>query len=57
MAKFKVITSSMTRYVHWIEVPDNVDNQEDWVYENFDSSDEGEEIETDFQIDDVEEVK
>lgn len=57
MAKFKVISSQMTTYVHWIEVPDDVENKEDWVYENFDSSYEGEEVETDFQIDEVEEVK
>ena len=57
MAKFKIITSELTTYVHYIEVPDDVADPEDWVYENFDSSHEGEEVKHDFQIDEVEEVK
>ena len=57
MARFKIITSELTTYVHYIEVPDDVADPEDWVYENFDSSHEGEEVKHDFQIDEVEEVK
>jgi hypothetical protein len=57
MAKFKVVTTEMTTYVHYVEVPDGEEFPVDWVYDNFDESSEGEEVEHDFQIDRVEEVK
>ena len=53
MAKFKVITSEMTTYVHYVEVPDGEEFPVDWVYDNFDESSVGKEVAHDFQIDEV----
>lgn len=56
MAKFKVVTTELTTYVHYVEVPDGEEFPEDWIYENFDASSEGKEVDHDFDIDLVEEV-
>jgi hypothetical protein len=56
MAKFKVITTELTTYVHYVEVPDGEEYPEDWIYDEFDPESEGEEVDHDFQIDSVEEV-
>lgn len=56
MAKFKVITSELTTYVHYVDVPEGVEDPEEWVWENFDASTKGEEVDHDFEIDSMEEV-
>lgn len=55
MAKFKIVTTELTTYVHYIEVPDGED-PENWIYENFDASSKGEEVDHDFDIYSMEEV-
>lgn len=52
MAKFKVVTVETTTYVHYIEA-----ENEDAAWEEFDDSSEGEEVDHDYEITEVEEVK
>lgn len=52
MAKFKVVTTELTTYVHYVEA-ENEDQAIDMV---FDGGLQGEEIAHDFQIGKVEEV-
>ena len=53
MARFKVVTREIRTIVHYVEA-----DNEDWVWEEFnDSSEEGEEVDFDYQMLTVEEVK